>query len=188
MTKTYRSALLAILMAPTLLGFACEPDVDLGHNPDAGPTPAGDGGPMADAGPVLDDGGPVPIDAGPPLPAGAVTIDASSMLLDVFDGAASTLSFDLSIEIEDASGRAHDVRPRRYELLAADGSVLSSYPLDGAPATMTGSSSGTQSYADFGVSPLDSVGAPLMRACAGDGFLSLPSTAGTSRASSRCSP
>ena len=161
MKTTWKNVLSAALV---ILAPGCVPEVDLGGSPDAGSTPGSDAGPSVDAGPTALDAGPG-TDAG--TGGGAVTLRAAQMLIDVFDGSSSTLSFELRVTIDDTSSTPHDVRPQRYEILASDGSVAITYPLSGA-ALALGSSGSAQIYDSFEVAPVATVAAPLSTACAGD--------------------
>lgn len=172
--ESYLYAIVAVLVSPALLGVACDPDVDLGGNPDAGPPSA-----VADAGPGPVDAGPGAVDAGPgaadagPGGSGAVEITARDMMFDVFDGSEHTLSFELQIRIDDPTDVPHDVRPQRFELLASDGTPLETYPLGPDAIPLTGRGNGRpdlQRYRWFGTRAKTTVVAPLTRACATDRY------------------
>lgn len=160
----HHALLLATLfVAPTLIGASCEP-VDLGHDTDAGTS-------VSDAGPGPSDAGPSPTDAGPA--AGEPTVYGSPVLIDVFDGAESYVSFDFEARVPAAEGApAHDVRPARLELLAADDTVLFTFPLDPAPLTTLDydSTRGAQRYARFVTATVPEVPAVLATRCANDTY------------------
>ncbi|HJL14365.1 MAG TPA: hypothetical protein RMH99_01845 [Sandaracinaceae bacterium LLY-WYZ-13_1] len=172
MRRHLPTVLLSALLAPTLMGASCDPDVDLGGNPDAGPAPVDAHTPDEDAGSTAPDAGEPPADAGPPFE-GEVHARATEMLIDVTDGSASALSLEIGARVDDPGDATHDVRAVRFELLDGSGAVAFTFDLEGTPMTRGDRDPGTghQTYASGHLQVFAGSVADFMTdACASDAF------------------